>query len=167
MTNNNLLLLSFFNVSVKQLVEFYLKGVCYGKALLMTWRGSIVLPEVLIDTVRATIRLTIPQEERGKMSRHVRVAILVYAVQNKIAHVMTVVQKVAFFDDNQVLITIDDLMAYDAVNGLTSNGDMVNINDTNVSYFKSDRIKFHIIITPIIPSLTDTHVGTRIQHVHF
>jgi len=133
----------------------------------MTWRGSIELPEELIKTVRATIKLTMPKQDRGKMSRHVRVAILVYAVQNKIAHVMTVLQKVVLFDANQILITIDDLMAYDAVNQLTTNGDMSNINDTNVSYFMSDRIKFHVIITPIIPSLTDTHVGTKIQHVHF
>lgn len=147
----------------------YLKGICFDKALLMTWRGSVELPEVIIKTVRATIKLKLRPDEAGKVSRHVRIAILVYAVQNKIAHVVTVVQKVVLFDSNQNLITIDDLMVYDAVNQQTTNEDLIHINDTNVSYFMSDRVplKFHIIITPIIPGLTDTHVGTRIQHVHF
>lgn len=147
----------------------YLKGICFEKALLMTWRGSVELPEVIIKTVRATVKLKLRPDEAGKVSRHVRIAILVYAVQNKIAHVVTVVQKVVLFDSNQNLITIDDLMVYDAVNQQTTNEDLIHINDTNVSYFMSDRVplKFHIIITPIIPGLTDTHVGTRIQHVHF
>jgi len=147
----------------------YLKGVCFQKALLMTWRGSIELPEVVIKTVRATIKLKLRQDEMGKVMRHVRVAILVYAVQNKIVHVVTVMQKVAMFDANQNLIVIDDLMVYDAINRLTTNEELININDTNVSYFMSDRVplKFHIIITPVVLGLTDIHVGTRIQHVHF
>jgi len=146
----------------------YLKGMCFGKAMLMSWRGSIELPEVIIKTVRATIKMKLRPEDIGKVARHVRVAILVYAVQNKIVHVVTVVQKVVLFDTNQNLITIDDLMVYDAVNQPTINEDLIHINDTNVSYFMSDRIplKFHVIITPIIPGLTDTHIGTRIQHVH-
>jgi len=45
--------------------------------------------------------------------RIVRFAILVYAVQNKIVHVVTVVQKVILFDTNQNLIAIDDLLVYD------------------------------------------------------
>lgn len=147
----------------------YLKGICFDKAFLMAWHDCVELPEVIIKTVRATIKLKLRQDEAGKVSRHVRVAILVYAVQNKIAHVVTVVQKVVLFDSNQNLITIDDLMVYDAVNQQTANEDLIYINDTNVSYFMSDRapLKFHVIITPIIPGLTDTHVGTRIQHVHF
>lgn len=147
----------------------YLKGICFGKALLMTWRGSIELPEVIIKKVRATIKLKLQQDETEKIVRHVRVAILVYAVQNKIPHVVTVVQKVVLFDTNQNMIVIDDLMVYDAVNRSTTNEDLININDTNVSYFMSDRVplKFHVIITPVVSGLTDTHVGTRIQHVHF
>lgn len=145
----------------------YLSGMRFGKAMLMTWRGSIEVPEVIVKTVRATIKLKIRPED-GRISRHVRVAILVYAVQNKIVHVVTVVQKVVLFDTNQNLVTIDDLMVYDAVNQPIHNEDLIPINDTNVSYFLSDRIplKFHVIITPIIPGLTDTHTGTRIQHVH-
>lgn len=146
----------------------YLKGMRFGKAVLVTWHGSIELPEVIIKSVRATIKMKLRPEDVGKVSRHVRVAILVYAVQNKIAHVVTVVQKVVLFDTNQNLITIDDLMVYDAINQPTTNEDSILINDTNVSYFMSDRIplKFHVIITPVIPGLTDTHIGTRIQHVH-
>lgn len=149
-------------------IEMYLKGMCFGKAMLMSWRGSIELPEVIIKTVRATIKLKLRPEDIGKVARHVRVAILVYAVQNKIVHVVTVVQKVVLFNTNQNLITIDDLMVYDAVNQPTINEDLIHINDTNVSYFMSDRIplKFHVIITPVIPGVTDTHIGTRIQHVH-
>jgi len=147
----------------------YLKGVCFQKGLLMTWRGSIELPEVILKTVRATIKLKLRHDEIGKVTRHVRVAILVYAVQNKIAHVVTVVQKVATFDINQNIIVIDDLMVYDAVNRLRINEELIYINDTNVSYFMSDRVplKFHVIITPVVSGLTDTHIGTRIQHVHF
>jgi len=133
----------------------------------MTWQGYIELPEVVIKTVRATIKLKLRQDETN-VSRHVRIAILVYAVQNKIAHVVTVVQKVVLLDTNQNLITIDDLMVYDAINRPSTNEDVIHINDTNVSYFMSNRVplKFHFIITPIISGLTDTHVGTRIQHVH-
>lgn len=151
-------------------MELYLKGICFGKALLATWRGSIELPEVIIKTVRANIKLQLRQDDLGKVMRHVRVAILVYAVQNKIVHVVTVVQKVVLFDTNQNMITIDDLMVYDAVNQSTINEDLIHINDTNVSYFMSDQwipLKFHVIITPVVSGLTDTHVGTRIQHVHF
>jgi len=139
----------------------------FDKAMLISWRGSIEVPEVILKTVRATIKMKYRPED-GKISRHVRVAILVYAVQNKIVHVVTVVQKVVLFDTKQNLITIDDLMVYDAVNQPKPNEDLIHINDTNVSYFLSDRIplKFHVIITPIIPGLTDTHIGTRIQHVH-
>lgn len=146
----------------------FLKGMCFGKAMLMSWRGSIELPEVIIKTVRATIKMKLRSEDIEDVSRHVRVAILVYAVQNKILHVVTVVQKVVLFDIDQTLITIDDLMVYDAVNQPTINEDLLRINDTNVSYFTSDRIplKFHVIITPVVPGLTDTHIGTRIQHVH-
>jgi len=142
--------------------------MCFGKAMLMSWHGSIEVPEVIIKTVRATIKMKLRPEGIGKVSRHVRVAILVYAVQNKIVHVVTVVQKVVLFNSNQNLITIDDLMVYDAVNQPITNEDLIHINDTNVSYFLSDRIplKFHVIITPVIPGLTDTHIGTRIQHVH-
>lgn len=148
----------------------YLKGVSFGKSLLMTWRGSVELPEVIIKKVRASIKLKLRPDEMDKVMRHVRVAILVYAVQNKIAHVVTVVQKVVLFDKNQNQITIDDLMVYDAVNQSSIKDDLIHINDTNVSYFMADRpvpLKFHVIITPIIPGLTDFHVGTRIQHVHF
>lgn len=147
----------------------YLKGIHFDKALLMTWRGSIEVPDVVIKTVRATIRMKLRNEEIRTASRHVRIAILVYAVQNKIAHVATVVQKVAYFDHNQNTITIDDLMVFDAVNQPTTNEDLSNINDTNISYFRVDRVllKFRVIITPIIPGLTDCHVGSKIQHVHF
>lgn len=147
----------------------YLKGIHFDKALLMTWRGSIEIPDVVIKTVRATIKMKLRNEEVRNATRHVRVAILVYAVQNKIAHVATVVQKVALFDQNQNTITIDDLMVFDAINQPTTNEDLSNVNDTNVSYFRVDQVllKFHVIITPIIPGLTDCHVGTKIQHVHF
>jgi len=148
----------------------YFKGVRFQKALLLTWDDSIELPEVIIKTVRATIKLKLQNDEMGKVMRHVRVAILVYAVQNKIVHVVTVVQKVAMFDANQNLIVIDDLMVYDAINRLTTNEELINIKDTNVSYLMSDRgfpLMFHVIITPVVLGLTDTHVGTRIQHVHF
>lgn len=147
-----------------QEIEFYLKGICFDKALLVTWHGSLELPEAVIKTVRATIK-----PKLRKVSRHVRVAILVYAVQNKIAHVVTVVQKVVLFDTNQNVISIDDLMVYDAVVRPATNEESIYINDSNVSYFMSDRgpLKFHVIITPIMPGLTDTHVGTKIQHVHF
>lgn len=147
----------------------YLKGIRFDKALLMTWRGSFEIPDVVIKTVRATIKMKLHQNEVRNVSRHVRIAILVYAVQNKIAHVITVVQKVALFDHNQNIVTIDDLMVFDAFNQPTINEDLNNINGTNVSYFGSDRVplKFHVIITPIIPGLTDSHIGTRIQHVHF
>lgn len=147
----------------------YLKGVCFGKSLLMTWGGSIELPEVINKTVRAEIKLNL-QDKVREIKRHVHIAILVYAVQNKIAHVATVVQKVVLFDNSQLVITIDDLMIFDAVNQSSTSEDLININDTNVSYFMSDRptpLKFHFIITPIVPGLTDIHVGTRIQHVHF
>lgn len=143
--------------------------MCFGKAMLMYWRGSIEVPEVIIKTVRATIKMKLRGGEHDLVTRrHVRIAILVYAVQNKILHVVTVVQKVVLFDKNQKVITIDDLMVFDAVNQPTTNENKIHINDTNVSYFMSDRtpLKFHVIITPIIPGLTDTHIGTRIQHVH-
>lgn len=147
-----------------------MKGIRFDKALLVTWRGSLEIPDVVIKTVRATISMKLCQDEVKNVSRHVRIAILVYAVQNKIAHVVTVVQKVALFDHNQNIITIDDLMVFDAVNQPTINEEINNINDTNVSYFRSDRVplKFHVIITPIIPGLTNnSYFGTRIQHVHF
>lgn len=154
---------------MQQEVELFLKGICFGKALLSTWYGPIEVPEEIIKTVRATIKLKSRQDELNIVTRHVRVAILVYAVQNKIVHVVTVVQKVVLFDSNQNIITIDDLMVYDAVNQSTINEDLIHINDTNVSYFTSDQfpLKFHVIITPIVAGLTDTHIGTRIQHVHF
>lgn len=145
----------------------YLNGICFGKALLMSWREDIELPEVIIKTVRATIRLNTKKEEKEKVSRLVRVAILVYALQNKISHVVSVIQKIALFNNNQNLLTIDDFMVYDAVNQPTSDKHSVHINDTNVSYLMHESLKFHVIITPIVPGLTDTHVGTRIQHVHF
>lgn len=149
----------------------FLRGVCFDKALLMTWRGSIELPEVIMDTVRATIKLKLQPNEIGKVSRYVRIAILVYAIQNTVSHVVTVIQKIVLFDTNQNLVVINDLMVYDAVNvnPVTMNEARVLIKDTNVSYFVSDQvpIKFHVIITPIISGLTDTHVGTRMQHVHF
>lgn len=147
----------------------YLKGVCFQKSLFKTWRGSVELPEVIINTVRATIKLKLRHDEVGKVVRHARVAILVYAVQNKIPHVITVVQRVAAFEAHNNLMIIDDLMVYDALNRLTTNDESININDTNVSYFMSDRLplKFHVIITPIVSGLTDTHIGVSMQHVHF
>lgn len=161
--------LFIFYCLVEQEIQFYLNGVCYDQAFLVSWRGTKVLPKVVMKTVRSAIKLILPPEEIEKVSRLVRVAILVYAVQNNITHVVTVVQKVVHFDSDQTLITIDDLMVYDAINQLRINEDFVNIKDTNVSYLMCDFIflKFHVIITPVIPSLTDTHVGTRIQHVHF
>ncbi|VVC33018.1 BTB/POZ domain,SKP1/BTB/POZ domain,BTB/Kelch-associated [Cinara cedri] len=157
------------NAELNWEIALYLKGVHFDKGLLMTWRGSYEVPDKVIKTVRATIRMKSRQNEVKDTSRHVRIAILVYAVQNKISHVITVVQKVALFDQNQSVVTIDDLMVYNAFNQPTINEELNNINGTNVSYFGSDRIplKFHVIITPFIPGLTDSHIGTRIQHVHF
>lgn len=147
----------------------YLKGVSFGKGIMLSSDDYIEIPEVIMDTVRATIKLKLSPEEMGKVSRHVRVAILVYAIQNKVVHVVTVVQKIVLFDSNQNLVVINDLMKYDAVNQLPMNVPLVRIDDTNVSYFMSDRfpLKFHVIITPIINGLTDSHIGTRMQHVHF
>lgn len=146
----------------------FLKGLWFGKALWISWRDSLELPEMIIKTVRATIELKLKEEEKkGRFSCFVRVAILVYALQNKISHVVSVVQKVVLFNSDQVKITIDDFMVYDAINKPTTNKNVLNINDTNVSYFMYESLKFHIIITPIVPGLTDTHIGTRIQHVHF
>lgn len=145
----------------------HLKGVWFGKAVMTGWHGDTELPDVTIKTVRASIKLQI-KEEKAKASHFVRVAILVYAFQNNISHVVSVVQKVVLFNKNQSLINIDDFMVYDALNQpTTNNGGSVHINDTNVSYFIYESLKFHIIITPIVPGLTETHVGTRIQHVHF
>ncbi|XP_050542510.1 BTB/POZ domain-containing protein 17-like [Daktulosphaira vitifoliae] len=151
-------------------IELFLKGICYEKSLLMTWRGSVELPEVVIKTIRATVKLKLRPDEFGKISRHVRVAILIYGVQNKVPHVITVVQKIASFDSNQNIIRIDDLMVFEGINSLTSDEEMVHINDTNVSYFMPGQpapLKLHVIITPIVQGLTDTHIGTRIQSVHF
>jgi hypothetical protein len=140
-----------------------LKGLWFGKALWISWSDSLVLPEMIVKMVRATIELKLKKDEKMRtFSYLVRVAILVYALQNKITHVVSVVQKVVLFNNEQVKITIDDFMVYDAINRPKT-----NINDTNVSYIIYESLKFHVIITPIVPGLTDTHIGTRIQHVHF
>ncbi|XP_025424314.1 BTB/POZ domain-containing protein 17-like isoform X2 [Sipha flava] len=144
-------------------VELFLKGLWFGKALWISWSDSLVLPEMIVKMVRATIELKLKKDEKMRtFSYLVRVAILVYALQNKITHVVSVVQKVVLFNNEQVKITIDDFMVYDAINRPKT-----NINDTNVSYIIYESLKFHVIITPIVPGLTDTHIGTRIQHVHF
>ncbi|XP_025421083.1 uncharacterized protein LOC112691120 [Sipha flava] len=144
-------------------VELFLNGLWFGKALWISWSDSLELPEMIVKMVRATIELKLKEDEKmTTFSYLVRVAILVYALQNQITHVVSVVQKVVLFNNEQVKINIDDFMVYDAINQPNT-----NINDTNVSYIIYESLKFHVIITPIVPGLTDTPFGTSIQHVHF
>lgn len=70
--------------------------------------------DVLKNTICAGIKLNMKLHVYGNISRYVRIAILVYAVQNKIIHVVTVIQKVVLCDSygkmwNNVVI-IDNLM---------------------------------------------------------
>lgn len=109
--------------------------------------------QVFTKTMRVKIDPKLQEEEKRKVSRHVRVNVLLYAVQNEIPYVATVMQNTMLFDTNHIYIS--GPIAYDAVNG----------SNKGVVLRKRSPFKMHVIITPTIPGVTDSHFGTTIQHV--
>lgn len=134
----------FFNGLVKQELKF-------GKRYI---GASVEGSQVLTKTMQVKIKPKF-QPEEGKFLRHVRVAILLYAFQNGIPYVVTVMQNTMLFDTNNTYIS--GPIIYNAVNG--------PIKDVVLRH----RIPFklHVIIVPAISGVMDAHSGNIIEHVFY
>jgi hypothetical protein len=139
-----------------------LNGLWYDKALWTSGSDSLELPEVILKKVRATIELKLREYEK-KVSFYARVAILVYGRQIAITHVVSVVQKVVLFTEDQLKITIDDFMDYEELHRVGAQEAY-----SQFGYYTFGALKVHIVITPVALGVTDIqNIAIGIQHVHF
>jgi len=119
-------------------------------------------PAILNKTVKVNIAQKILQESRNN-AHNVRVTILVHTFQKKSgsesAHVTSLLEQVGYFDNPDCGITFQIVC-----------GAIISLDETSMTDWLDDQIpfKFHVIITPIIPGLTDCDGNdniTRNKHV--
>lgn len=106
----------------------------------------------LIKTMRAKIEPKLLQN-KIKVPHLVRVTILLYAINNEIPRVVTVMQSTVSFEAERIFIS--GPIAYGVVDELNEDEDL----RSQIPF------KFHVIITPFVPGVKKNDYGTTIEHV--
>lgn len=89
---------------------FLLQGVWFRKFYLIVWQGTVEVPEAVLRTVRLAV--TAKDVEYAR----VRIAVLVFAVQEGIEYVVNVVSTKYIFSTDDNLLNLDDILPFDSLN---------------------------------------------------
>lgn len=122
-------------------VDFYPKGVSFGKFLLILpdfFQGTVEMPDKSYKRVRLAVmaKSLFPDKEK-----RVNIAVLLLAMQNGIEYVHEVVVRQAIFSLSQKIINFDNLVPFE----------MLNPTNTKSPYFvgpENNTVKIKIIVTP-------------------
>lgn len=147
-----------------QIIDLYPRGIWFQQCYLIVWQGTVVVPEVVMRTVRMSIRCRDPPP-RDDLT--VKIGVLVSGVTCNIEHVVEVAHYVHKFSASDTTFNINDLLSYSKLN------DRFNLLprvDEPVSAFKpvsgntcdmpyligSERntLKLQVIIIPLCPKLS-------------
>ncbi|XP_063877167.1 BTB/POZ domain-containing protein 17-like [Scylla paramamosain] len=123
------------DTQLEWIVELYPKGVWFRKFYLIVWQGTVEVPEAVLRTVRLAV--TAKDVEYAR----VRVAVLVFAMQEGIEYIVNVVSTNYIFSADDNLLNLDDILPFD------------NLNDPpeRKRYLQEpcDSLKIHIVISPL------------------
>lgn len=86
------------------------QGVWFRKFYLIVWQGTVEVPEAVLRTVRLAV--TAKDVEYAR----VRVAVLVFAVQEGIEYIVNVVSTNYIFSTDDNLLNLDDILPFDNLN---------------------------------------------------
>ena len=123
------------------------KGVWFRKFYLIIWQGTVEVPESVLSTVRVSVTCKDPPSDGEDL--RVKVGILITGIQDGVEHVMNVIQRNHRFSENDKVLNLDDILAFDELNE--------NLIDTkgekNLSPYlvgpNRDVLKIHVVIAPL------------------
>lgn len=124
-------------------VDLYPKGVWFKKCYFIGWQGTIEVPEY----VKSTVRLSLTCRTATKESLKVNIGILLYGTQSGCEHIMSVVKKVHYFDHQDCIMVIDDLIPFQEFNNTLSDFG-VSVRESQYYVGSTNDLKIGIIITP-------------------
>lgn len=93
-------------------IDLYPKGVWFKKFFLIAWREKLEIPESVSKTVRLSLTTTKAALERGKVA----IGILIHGQQDGVEHIRKVVRREFFFNKNDRMLNIDDLLDFEELN---------------------------------------------------
>lgn len=110
-----LVVLYFYTVSSDfqtqcNIISIIFQGVWFRKFYLIVWQGTVEVPEAVLRTVRLAV--TAKDVEYAR----VRVAVLVFAVQEGIEYIVNVVSTNYIFSTDDNLLNLDDILPFDNLN---------------------------------------------------
>ncbi|KAK4302317.1 hypothetical protein Pmani_025583 [Petrolisthes manimaculis] len=117
------------------IVELYPKGVWFRKFYLIVWQGTVEVPEAVLRTVRLAVTAKDVDHAR------VRVAVLIFAAQEGVEYVLSVVSTNYIFSADDNLLNLDDILPFDSLNDPPE----------RKRYLQEpcDSLKIHIVISPL------------------
>ncbi|XP_064121520.1 BTB/POZ domain-containing protein 17-like [Macrobrachium nipponense] len=123
------------DTQLEWIVELYPKGVWFRKFYLIVWQGTVEVPEAVLRTVRLAV--TAKDVEYAR----VRIAVLVFAVQDGIEYIINVVSTKYIFSSEDNLLNMDDILPFDSLNDPSE----------RQRYLREpcDSLKVHIVISPL------------------
>ncbi|XP_069157650.1 BTB/POZ domain-containing protein 17 isoform X4 [Procambarus clarkii] len=123
------------DTQLEWIVELYPKGVWFRKFYLIVWQGTVEVPEAVLRTVRLAV--TAKDVEYAR----VRIAVLVFAVQEGIEYIVNVVSTKYIFSTEDNLLNLDDILPFDSLNDPPE----------RKRYLQEpcDSLKIHIVISPL------------------
>lgn len=92
------------------IISIIFQGVWFRKFYLIVWQGTVEVPEAVLRTVRLAV--TAKDVEYAR----VRVAVLVFAVQEGIEYIVNVVSTNYIFSTDDNLLNLDDILPFDNLN---------------------------------------------------
>lgn len=117
------------------IVELYPKGVWFRKFYLIVWQGTVEVPEAVLRTVRLAV--TAKDVEYAR----VRIAVLVFAVQDGIEYIVKVVSTKYIFSSEDNLHNLDDILPFDSLND--------PVERQRYLQEPCESLKIHIVISPL------------------
>lgn len=117
------------------IVELYPKGVWFKKFFLIVWQGTVEVPEAVLRTVRLAVTAKDVDYAR------VRIAVLVYGLQDGIEFVTNVVTTNYIFSEEDNLLNLDDIIPFDSLNDPKE----------RAHYLQEpcEALKIHVVISPL------------------
>lgn len=129
------------------IIDLHPKGVWFRKFYLIIWQGTVEVPESVLSTVRVSLTCKDPPSDGEDL--RVKVGILITGIQDGVEHIMSVIQRNHRFSENDKVLNLDDILAFDELNE--------NLIDTKgekrpSSYLvgaNRDVLKIHVVIAPL------------------
>ncbi|XP_037789207.1 uncharacterized protein LOC119584586, partial [Penaeus monodon] len=111
------------------------QGVWFRKFYLIVWQGTVEVPEAVLRTVRLAV--TAKDVEYAR----VRIAVLVFAVQDGIEYIVKVVSTKYIFSSEDNLLNLDDILPFDSLND--------PLERQRYLQEPCESLKIHIVISPL------------------